>query len=43
MRLSIIWRMEMKKGVMALADNILRELHNSLYDMKAEFNNFIVL
>ena len=33
----------MEEGVTALADNTLRDLHNSLYDMKAKFNNFIVL
>ena len=40
----LIWRiMEIEEGVMALTDNTLRDLHNSSYDTKAEFNNYILL
>ena len=35
--------MEIEKGVTAEADNTLRDLHNSLYDMKAEFNNCFII
>ena len=36
--------MEIEEGVTASTDNTLRDLHNSSYDTKAEFNNcFIVL
>ena len=38
MRLSILWRiMEIKEGV------TLRDLHNSSYDTKAEFNNCFII
>ena len=44
MMLSILWRiMEIEKGVTAEADNTLRDLHNSLYDTKAEFNNCFII
>ena len=40
MMLSILWRiMEIKEG----ADNTLRDLHNSSYDTKAEFNNCFII
>ena len=40
MTLSILWRiMEIKEGVIRLGHNTLLDLHNSSYDMKAEFNN----
>ena len=36
MSLSILWSiMEIEEGVMAKADNTLRDLHNSSYDMNA--------
>ena len=45
MRLSILWRiMEIEEGVItAEADNTLRDLHNSSYDMKTEFNNCFII
>ena len=44
MRLSILWKiMEIKEGVIAEADNTLRDLHNSSYDMKAKFNNCFII
>ena len=44
MRLSILWRiMEIEEGVTAEADNTLRDLHNSSYDTKAEFNNRFII
>ena len=45
MKLNILWRiMEIEEGVItAEADNILRDLHNSSYDTKAEFNNCFII
>ena len=44
MRLSILRRiMEIEEGVTALTDNTLRDLHNSSYDTKAEFNNCFII
>ena len=44
MRLSILLRiMEIEEGVTALTDNTLPDLHNSLYDTKAEFNNCFII
>ena len=41
MRLSILWRiMEIEE---AEADNTLRDLHNSLYDTRAEYNNCFII
>ena len=34
--------MEIEEGVTAEADNTLRDLHNSSYDTKAEFNNCFI-
>ena len=43
-RLSILWRiMEIEEGVTASTDNTLRDLHNSSYDTKAEFNNCLII
>ena len=43
MRLSILWRiMEIEAGVEE-GDNNLRDLHNSSYDTKAEFNNCFII
>ena len=43
MRLSILWRiMEIEEGVTASTDNTLRDLHNSSYDTKDEFNNCFI-
>ena len=43
-RLSILWRiMEIEEGVTASTDNTLRDLHNSSYDTKAEFNNCFII
>ena len=35
--------MEIEEGVMALMDNTLRDLHNSSYATKAEFNNCFII
>ena len=35
--------MEIEEGVIGVADNTLRDLHNSSYDTKAEFNNIVLL
>ena len=35
--------MEIEEGVMAEADNTLRDLHISSYDTKAEFNNCFII
>ena len=44
MRLSILWKiMEIEEGVIAEVDNTLWDLHNSSYDMKAEFNNSFII
>ena len=49
MRLSILWRiMEIDEGVIrrglrAEADNTLRDLRNSWYDTRAEFNNCYII
>ena len=44
MRPSILWRtMEIKVGVIRQGHNTLRDLHNSSYDMKAEFNNCFII
>ena len=43
---SILWRimeMEEEEGVIAEADDPLRDLHYSSYDTKAEFNNCYVI
>ena len=44
LRLSILLRiMEIEEGVTASTDNTLRDLHNSSYDTKAEFNNCFII
>ena len=48
MRLSILWKiMEIEEGVIRRgvgeADNTLRDLQNSSYDTKAEFNNCFII
>ena len=44
MRLSILRRiMEIEEGVIRRGRNTLLDLHNSSYDMKAEFNNFFII
>ena len=44
MRLSILLRiMEIEEGVTASTDNTLADLHNSLCDTKAEFNNCFIV
>ena len=35
--------MEIAEGVAASTDNTLRDLHNSSYDTKAEFNNYFII
>ena len=35
--------MEIEEGVTASTDNTLRDLHNSSYDTKAEFNNCFIV
>ena len=35
--------MEIEESVTASADNTLRDLHNSSYDTKAEFNNCFII
>ena len=35
--------MEIKEGVIAEAANTLRDLHNSSYDTKAEFNSCFII
>ena len=44
MRLTILWRiMEIEESVTASMDNTPRDLYNSSYDMKAEFNNCFII
>ena len=44
MKLSTLWKiMEISEGVFRLGDNTLRDLHNSSYDTKAEFNNCFII
>ena len=48
MRLSILWKiMEIEEGVIRRGvgetDNTLRDLHNSSYDTKADFNNCFII
>ena len=44
MRRSILRKiMEIEEGVMAEADNTLRDLHNSSYGTKAKFNNRFII
>ena len=35
--------MEIEEGATASTDNTLRDLHNSYYDTKAEFNNCLII
>ena len=35
--------MEMEEGITASTDNTHRDLHNSSYDTKAEFNNCFII
>ena len=44
LRLSILLRiMEIEEGVTTSTDNTLADLHNSLCDTKAEFNNCFII
>ena len=44
MRLSILGRiMEIEEGVIRRGRNTLRDLHNSSYDTKAEYNNCFII
>jgi len=41
--LGLVSRLEIEEGVTASTDNTLRDLRNSLYDTKAEFNNCFII
>ena len=44
MKLSILWRiMEIEEDVIRRGRNTLRDLHNSSYDTKAEYNNCFII